>query len=171
MWYPDLSWVGLLRTWETNPHLLLCWCVLSWIVRESSCPHFPLRLGDRVELPGFRELEYLVRKKEHKTTQNTRVEATQTHREMVGYFFFFFLFANKVIFSIFLCRYKMVAMTTVITNTLIKRDLVSMATQLYGCHGNKVIAITILNYSTFGNVKVVMETTSTYTQCPAALCQ
>ena len=41
-----------------------------------------------MELPGFRELEYSAGTKEHKTTQNTRVEATQTRREMVGYFFF-----------------------------------------------------------------------------------
>ena len=69
-----------------------------------------------MELPGFRELEYSVGTKEHKTTQNTRVEATQTRREMVGNFFFkLFLFANKVIFTILLRRlyYKMVAMTTV----------------------------------------------------------
>ena len=42
------------------------------------------KLGDWMELPRFQKLEYLMRTKEHKTTQNTRVEATETRREMVG---------------------------------------------------------------------------------------
>jgi len=42
------------------------------------------KLGDWMELPGFRKLKYSMRTKEHKTTQNTSVEATQTRREMVG---------------------------------------------------------------------------------------
>ena len=43
--------------------------------------------------------------KEHKTTRNTRVEATQTRREMVGYFFFIsFSLQINSLFTIFLCR-------------------------------------------------------------------
>ena len=40
-----------------------------------------------MELPGFRKLEYSMRTKEHEATQNTRVEATQTRREMARLFF------------------------------------------------------------------------------------
>ena len=64
-----------------NPRLPLCCDTHLWIICESLSVHGTLwKLGDRLELPGFRKLEYLMRTREH----NTRVKATQRRSQMVG---------------------------------------------------------------------------------------
>ena len=98
---------------------------------------FPLRLGDRMELPGFRELEYSTGTKEHKTTQNTRVEATQTRREMVGNFFFNSFSLEIKSFLQYFCVVfitKWLPWQPYITKPIINYELVVMATGFHDNH-------------------------------------
>ena len=157
---PWLSWVGLLRTWVTNPHLLLCWCLLLWIVRESSCPHIPFEIGrsdgtSRISRVGiFNRDKRTQDNSEHQSGSNPDTQGD-------GWLFFFNSFSLQI--KSFLQYFCVVFITKwlpwqpYITKPIINYELVIMAT---GFHDNHTKLFNFHQYISFykNNIQLHFDT-------------